>query len=201
MPKRRTLTQESFETLLMWLAPDREQAAEKYENIRHSLIKIFTWRGLNDAEGLADETINRVAAKVQGIRATYSGEPALYFYGVAKKIIHEYYRTVQQLVPLMEELSTTPLLTGELEDKSDISDREYECLKACLEKLSPENREFILSYYSKVKQAKIDHRKELAKQLGIGVNHLRVRAHRIRATLEKCIIDCLEERYKDEGLD
>ena len=47
--------------LLEWLDPNLDLAGEKYEEIRRGLIKIFGYRGCSDAEGLADETINRVA--------------------------------------------------------------------------------------------------------------------------------------------
>ncbi|MFL6230009.1 MAG: hypothetical protein ACJ741_14655, partial [Pyrinomonadaceae bacterium] len=67
MSKQWTLTRDAFEGLLTWLDSDREQAGKKYEDIRSSLIKIFTWRGVAEAEELADETINRVARKVKDL--------------------------------------------------------------------------------------------------------------------------------------
>jgi DNA-directed RNA polymerase specialized sigma24 family protein len=69
-----------------------------------------------------------------------------------------------------------------------------ECLNSCLQSLSSEKRALILAYYAKEKQAKIDHRTELAQQLGTSVETLRVRAHRIRATLEECILRCLKRK-------
>jgi hypothetical protein len=87
MSRRWTLTKESFDSLLAWLDPDREQSARKYESIRRTLIKIFTWRNVSDAEDLADETINRVAQRVNEVKPYYSGDPALYFYGVAKNLL------------------------------------------------------------------------------------------------------------------
>jgi DNA-directed RNA polymerase specialized sigma24 family protein len=187
MSKRWTLTQERFDTLLTWLHPDREKAAEKYENIRQSLIKIFTWRGVTDAEGLADETINRVTQKIHELRATYSGDPALYFYGVAKKIIHEHQR-MPKTVPLDVDQLSYPSLT----DEPKTSKIAYDCLDKCLAELSPANREIFLSYYAQKKLGKIDHRKVLAGKLGIDVNALRVRVHRIRLALERCIKACLQ---------
>jgi hypothetical protein len=50
----------------------------------------------------------------------------------------------------------------------------------------------ILLYYQREKQAKIDFRKELADQHGIGMNAFRVRIHRIRTEVEQCILECLE---------
>jgi len=85
-------SKETFEKLLRWLDPDRDRAGEKYENVRLRLIRIFTCRGCGDVEDLADETINVVASKVDWLIENYHGEPALFFYGVAKNIYHEQYK-------------------------------------------------------------------------------------------------------------
>ena len=39
------ITQEDLVRLLRWLAPDEEEAAQKYEEIRKGLIKFFHFRG------------------------------------------------------------------------------------------------------------------------------------------------------------
>jgi RNA polymerase sigma factor (sigma-70 family) len=196
------ITPEKFEALMAWLGPDREQAAEKYLYIRQSLIQIFTWRGVDDAatDELADETFNRVTERIQEIGPTYRGDPALFFLGVARKLIHEYFRTVKYQVPLTNEI-IAHLSTDDSEVEVTKKERAYECLKACLKETSPENRELLRSYYSMNKQAKIDRRKELAQGLGINLNHLRVRLHRIRASLHNCIIKCLENDYSGEERD
>jgi len=75
--------------MLDWLDTDRERAGSKYEAIRLRLIKIFTCRGCQAAEELADETINRVIARIVEIANGYQGDPALYFYGVAQKVFLE----------------------------------------------------------------------------------------------------------------
>ena len=64
MKKHSEITQKDFEGLLDWLAPDREEAGKKYEEIRDGLIRFFRFKGCNDPEFLADETINRVASKI-----------------------------------------------------------------------------------------------------------------------------------------
>jgi RNA polymerase sigma factor (sigma-70 family) len=189
MNKRWTLTQESFDSLLAWLDSERDRAGRRYEEIRQTLVKMFIWRGIPEAEELADETINRVAQRLHKLKETYAGDPALYFYGVAKKILLEYLREHRQ-VPLVPAASTIPTP----EDRPSIYEREYECLEECLGKLPPTNRELILSYYSAKKRAKVEHRKELAEKSRLGINALRVRAFRVRAALEKCVRDCLDNK-------
>ena len=51
----------------------------------------------------------------------------------------------------------------------------------------------ILEYYREEEHSKIDHRKELAQQLGIALNALRIQACRIRASLQECVFECLKQ--------
>lgn len=173
------LTKEEFDRLLAWLDNDPEQAGTIYETIRCRLIKIFARRGCWEAENLADETINRVATKIESISVQYTGNPALYFYGVARKIHHEYLRLRQRTLP---EFSSIPNLFEE---------EEYDCLDQCLEGMNVEDRDLILRYYLEDKRNKIDYRKRLAEELGIAINALRIRAHRIRKPLKKCVQECV----------
>jgi RNA polymerase sigma factor (sigma-70 family) len=130
-----------------------------------------------------------VVQKLQELKGKYSGDPALYFYGVARNISLEYMRKHRR----------DPLMTADLgisppEHQPTLYEQQYNCLEECLEKLSPANRELILSYYSQKKRAKVEYRKQLAEKLGIEVNALRVRAFRVREALEKCVRACLDSR-------
>jgi len=194
MKKDWVLTQDAFDGLLDWLDPDREVAGRKYEAIRLRLIKIFTCRGCSEAEDLADETINRVAARVGEIATDYQGEPAAYFYGVAQKVYLEHLRKVkvkQAEVPLDSSFNDPAMRKDRVDDDIEPS---YECLEHCLEHLPSANRQLVLEYYRQERKAKIDHRKLLAAELGIAVNALRIRAHRIRRSLEQCVHICLEQQ-------
>lgn len=183
MDRERVLTQAAFDTLLTWLDADRDQAGKKYEDIRRRLIKIFTCRGRPDAEELADETINRVTLKAPDITREYVGDPALYFYGVAQKVFLESLRKRPHAVRLPPPPAS----------KSEEMEQEHECLERCMERLTASNRELVLEYYQNDKRAKIDRRKKLAERLGIAQNALRIRAHRIRLTLQQCVLGCLEQ--------
>lgn len=180
MSQENTLTQAAFDSLLRWLdAEDREEAGKKYEAIRSRLITIFTCRGRHDAEELADETITRVTLKAPVLAKEYVGDPALYFYGVAQKIYLESLRKRSAVAP------PPPVNSEEVE-------REYECLERCMDELSPGNRWLVLDYYRDEKRARIERRRKLAERMGIAQNALRIRAHRIRASLQGCVEACLE---------
>ena len=194
MKKEWDLTQEAFDALLDWLDADRERAGSKYEAIRLRLIKIFTCRGCLEAEDLADETINRVSAKVTEIAGSYTGNPALYFYGVSQRVHLEYLRKRQKThaeLPLDPAANQLKISTSNLDDDIEPA---HECLEQCLENLPADTRKLVLQYYQQEKRSKIEHRKLLAKELGIAVNALRIRAHRIRLVLQQCVHNCLEQQ-------
>ena len=181
MNHENSLTQAAFDSLLGWLDSDRDQAGRKYEFIRQRLIKIFTCRGRNDADELADETINRVTLKAAKLAQEYVGDPALYFYGVAQKV---YLESLRKRPPAV----VPPPAPAPAEDEP-----EQDCLDKCIEQLSPDNRELILEYYQNDKRKKVESRRKLAEKLRIGQNALRIRAHRIRQTLQHCVEECLEQ--------
>jgi RNA polymerase sigma factor (sigma-70 family) len=181
MNKNWDMSPESFEALLCWLDEDREQAGIKYEQIRTGLINFFTGRGHCEAEDLADETINRVISRLHEVGNKVTGERSRYFYGVARKVQLEYLR---RKIPQQPPQATTD---------SDQVELEYRCLEKCIAKLSPENRSLVLRYYEADGREKIEKRKLLAEELGIAPNALRIRAYRIRAALQKCLDQCVED--------
>jgi RNA polymerase sigma factor (sigma-70 family) len=187
MNKEWTLTQAALDSLLTWLDPDREKAGERYEAIRTRLIKIFTCRGCPEAEDLADETINRVTSKLGELTEGYQGDPALFFYGVAKMVRHEYERRKFKRASQAEAPPTPP------EEEEETGD-ERDCLEMCMRALPAAQRTIVVEYYRGEKRAKINNRKRLAREFGIAINALRIRAHRIRAALQGCVEECVERR-------
>ena len=180
------LTPENFNDLLLFLGSDPDEAGKKYEAIRRRLMTIFTCRGCTQPDELADETINRVASKVPEIARTYVGDPALYFYGVSRKVFLEWVKKR----PLPAPVQSVP--------SSEEREVELDCLDKCLEKLTSRNRDLILEYYRYEETEKIEHRKALASRLGIGMNALRIRAHRIRDNVQRCVTDCIEHNRTDD---
>lgn len=168
--------------MLNWLDSDRVRAGEKYEEIRKSIIMIFTRRGSLDPEELADEVINRVAFKVEEIAATYVGDPARYFHGVAINVFRESLR------------KKTPTEIWPLGDSADEKEAKLSCLEQCLETIGQENREVILLYFQAQSTYKSDFRKELAAKMNITLNTLRMRVHRVRMELKECIKSCVDLR-------
>ena len=195
MARDSAIPPESFDEILGWLNPDRDVAGSIYVQLRNDLAKIFTWNRCPDPEGLTDEVFDRVAKKVHDLRNTFVGDPKLFFYGVARNLIKEIPKKVKTQVSLQ---GTEPASNPQSDvDQETVTMRE-DCLRSCLQKLSEDKRELILAYYAKEKQAKIDHRTEMAQRLGISVETLRVKAYRIRSTLEQCIERCLDRMAQNK---
>jgi len=174
------INQEQFDRLLQWLDPDTARTGEKYQRVHTRLIKIFICRGSHTAQELADKTINRVARKLAEIQATYAGDPVYYFAGVANFIYKE---SLRADIP-------HPVSMPKASPPSADDEKDYLCLEECLGKLGARERTLVVEYYQEEKRAKIDHRKKLAEQMGLGLNSLRIRACRIRAELQKCVELC-----------
>ena len=83
------IQQPEFEALLAWLGPTRDQAGEKYELIRHQLLRYFEGHHCEPADEHVDTTIDRVAKRVAGGEQILSADPVRYFYGVAKNVFLE----------------------------------------------------------------------------------------------------------------
>jgi DNA-directed RNA polymerase specialized sigma24 family protein len=134
---------------------------------------MFTARRCVFAEDLADATFERVARKLTNLATEFTGDPAPYFYGVAKKIYMEYQRDI--VTRNSRSRSLLPTNT----DNSDL-EKLHKQLDKALSRITKADRELILTYYSGDGQNRINHRRALAEQLGILPNALRLRVFRIR---------------------
>jgi len=180
------LTEDTFNKLLEVLDPDPRRAAEQYEHLRRSLIRYFDWRGSTSAEKDADDTIDRVARKLdeREIEDVYT-----YALGVARNVARESLRKQQKENGSVESVAS---LSHELQQDTN-AERRFECFETCLTNLPVEKQELILSYYQGDKRTKIASRKRMAEQAGIPINRLRIQAHRIREGLETCINQCVSK--------
>src|SRR5215204_1587969 len=180
-----TLTQEAFDKLLIAMGGDRDSGSAKYLEIRTNLMRFFEWRGCSFPEDHADETINRIAKKIG------EGEEILnlsgYAMGVARLLLLEIIKGRQREQSALTEIGMTSGVYVEPDD----GESRLECLRHCLQTLSSNNRDLILQYYQGEKSEKIKNRKKLIERLGIPINTLRMRALRLRETLESCMEECV----------
>jgi DNA-directed RNA polymerase specialized sigma24 family protein len=176
------LTRPALDRLLEWLDDDPERAARQYEQTRRALIKFFESRGCHTPEEQADRTIDRVARRIGEGIVIRVDEPGAYFYGVARNVLQEYYRRRSG--------SLAPLLY--VPDDSATRHRRFECMGRCLDGLPAESRAMMIEYCSVPKDEKNALRRMMAERMGISLNTLRIRVHRIRDQLERCVRGCVE---------
>lgn len=194
-----SLTEEAFNSLLAQLDADAEAAAQKYEIIRAEITKLFECRGCASPLDLADETINRVARRIIEGQEIPPHSIGAYFYGVARNVMREHLRDPERDWTSIETLSPShhPAENPEQTDSQRLEryslERRLECLESCVEKLPPDMRDLAISYYKGGEKTRIENRRRMALSLGIPLNTLRIRVHRIREKLETCLFTCLRE--------
>lgn len=171
---------EAWGHLLALFGGDDDSAAAEYERVRARLCDFFRFKGMSDPEGLADRTIDRVARKLATGETLEGGDPARYALGVARFI---YLETVKAESRQRRSLADQPPAD---DDPAD-AERRLAALEQCLEKLARGDRELALRYHQGAGAARIAARKALAAELGCTVNSLRIRVHRTRERLERCV--------------
>ncbi len=194
------ISAENMARLLLRLDPDPLSAWTKYWDIWCRLAKYFEWNHCPAPEDLADEVMDRVAAKpdTQEIRNVDK-----YLFGVASFVCLEARHRVRRETP-MEDLpggaSSLPDPHNQSPDQIDrlYQERRTECLMRCLAKLGPGDRELVIQYYSAEEEKQKTFRRKLAEKTGLTLDALRVRCSRLRAQLEPCVKRCLESR-RDSG--
>jgi DNA-directed RNA polymerase specialized sigma24 family protein len=177
----------AFDRLLAFLDGDRDRAAAKYEDIRHRLLKLFEWRECADPAGLADETIDRVARRLGDGVTIASTDPYAYFHGVATNVVREQWRA-----PAAEPLDPGKIGTPTNEPPAEerhVRERRLTCLERCLDDLPAGQRTILVDYHTGERH--IERRQQIAARLGIPMNALRIRVHRIRTSVEQCVNGCV----------
>jgi RNA polymerase sigma factor (sigma-70 family) len=166
--------------------------------MRRRLVSYFHRKHCSTADDLADETLNRVARKLEE-GAIADAQPARYCYTVAKFVFLESLRRPEQSQSSLEGLAggrdaiSDRAARAGADAGGETRERLLDCLERCLDELTSSDRELILDYYRDEQRVKIDRRRELAARLGVTQNALSIRACRIRARLEACVRECSEE--------
>jgi DNA-directed RNA polymerase specialized sigma24 family protein len=178
-----------FERLLRFLDPDRERAARRYEDIRRRLLKLFEWRGCLAPDECVDRTMDRVARRLAEGAAIHVTDPYQYFHGVAVNVLREHWRTPGRRYEELSAAAESVMPAPEPRDEEAAAfERTLTCLEACLARLPAQTRALLLAYHAE--PDRIARRQQLAASLGIALNALRIRVHRIRATVETCVLAC-----------
>ncbi|HEY1525312.1 MAG TPA: hypothetical protein VGH51_03660 [Candidatus Angelobacter sp.] len=196
MKKNWSPTQDSFQLFLQWLDEGVDSGGEKYLEMHRRLVAYFDRKNCLSSDELADETLARVAQKLQEQGRITDIAPAHYCYVTAKFVFLEYVRHAREGPVAMDEvlISARQPLALAVKPAPDAAALDQEqvlsCLDRCLKKLSVIDSELILEYYLGEKQEKIQRRREIGVRLGLSTNALSIRACRIRTKVEQCVKGC-----------
>jgi len=198
LKKNWTITSSAFQRLLDWLDEGKNSDGESYLEMRQRLVAYFDRKNCPTPDEFADETLNRVARRLEEEGMIDSETPAKYCYIVARFVFMEYLRGMDKASVPLDDVLRQPqgsqLAAPEEGDKeTEVKEKMLNCLEHCTGKLEPTNREIIISYYFGTERVKIENRRALAERLGISVNALSIRACRIRDKLEVCVGKCVAE--------
>ena len=185
-------SQEAFERLLQWLDAGRDSDGERYLDIRDRLVRYFARRHCAAPDDLADETLNRVARRLEENGAIESDTPARYCYIVAKFVLLESVRQRARQSALSSAAGDSGVPEPPPDDSAQQRERTFSCLERCLEQCTPFDRQLILDYYGSTSESAPVQRKRLAQRLDLNANSLAIRAYRIRSRLEQCVKECRE---------
>ena len=191
--RRWELTCGALHGLLARLDTDPLAAGEKYEHLRRVLLRFFTWHGTADAEGAADDALDRIARKLQAGHTI--DDISAFAYGVARVIRLERQRQALATSTTTDEGLAARTAAPE-DDRAELRDA---CLQQCIAELSPEDRDLILAYYVGTGRDRIDGRARLAATLGLSENALRSRARRVRDRLRVRAARFLEQNDPAES--
>jgi DNA-directed RNA polymerase specialized sigma24 family protein len=187
-----------FQKFLAWLDEGKDSSGEKYLDMRGRLVRYFDRRNCFPADDLADETLNRVARRLEEEGTISEGPPARYCYIVAKFVLLEHVRRTRPQVSAEESDFNVTVSSVTRVPSTTVPETEQmlDYLEHCLEKLVVGDRELILGYYRGELREKIQERRELAERLGLTINALSIRACRIRDRLEECVRRCAHGEMK-----
>ena len=139
-------TELAFRKFLAWLDEGKDSSGEKYLDMRGRLVRYFDRRNCFPADDLADETLNRVARRLEEEGTISEGPPARYCYIVAKFVLLEHVRRTRPQVSAEESDFNVTVSSVTRVPSSTVAETEQmlDHLEHCLEKLVVGDRELIL---------------------------------------------------------
>jgi DNA-directed RNA polymerase specialized sigma24 family protein len=191
-----TLSPGAFKRFLEWLDEGIDSGGEKYLEMRRRLVSYFDRKNCSSPHELADETLNRVARRLEEEGEISTTAPARYCYTLAKFVFLEHLRSFENRQASLSDVTTTshpsldPVAVIAWEESRNRKELMLECLETCLNSLDEGNRDLISQYYQGEQRQKIENRRALAARLGLTSNALSIRACRVREKLESCVTKC-----------
>ncbi|MGO9967975.1 MAG: hypothetical protein ACLPY2_11945 [Bryobacteraceae bacterium] len=190
------LAASAFQRFLSWLDQGVDSGGETYLEMRRRLVFYFDRKNCLSPDDLADETLRRVARRLEEEGEITGKSPAHYCYIVASFLFLEYQRwPARKHVSLgnpseFGDVASRLAAPSQPDSSAEAQTLRLRCLEDCLQGLGRGDRDLIVEYYRGEQRVKIQRRRTLAARLGLTPNALSIRACRIRAGLEACVRTC-----------
>jgi len=189
------MTAGAWDGFIRWLDDGSDSEGRSYLEMRRRLAAYFDRKNCRNPDELADDTLDRVARRLEEETTIETETPAKYCYTVARFVFMESLRSKEAKSDSIDQMSGTDELkatAGSEDDERDEKEKMLSCLDKCSTELDTKNRDLIFGYYVGNEGVKIENRRSMAAGLGITVNALSIRAFRIRDKLEACVRLCCD---------
>ena len=176
-----SLNARSYSLLLRSLSSDEGAAVSAYSRLRNSLVRFFDLKGDPDGDQAADETLDRVSAKL-GAEVLIE-DLTKYSFGVARLVFLENLRKKQGQEKALKsyQLESSRL---SVDDETD----GFLQMRDCFGELSVSDRGLLHKYFADMRRSELDEeRRKLAVSLSVSQNNLRLKIFRLRRRLEDCV--------------
>ncbi len=175
------LTSESLTKLLSTLSSDETAAAIAYTKLRDALVRYFQIKGILEADEAADETIDRLANKIN--QNNQIEDLTKYAFGVAKNVFLEKLRLTQ-----IRTRATDGYYLKNVKHQNFGETDHLEPLRKCFKSLYEDEQKLLLSYFEDLPADELfENRRQLAERERVSINVLRNRVSRLRKHLEDCL--------------
>ena len=172
----------SYSLLLQALSSREDVAATEFTKLRDTLVRFFLIKGEIEPDEAADETLDRLAAKLGG--------PAVienltkYSFGIARLVFLENLRKTSKADQAVKAYALETADRVQPDDETDGFSR----MRDCFGQLSVPDKDLLRAYFADVPRNRLDEeRLQLAASMGASLNNLRLKIFRLRRRLEDCV--------------
>lgn len=193
---------ETIPALLARLDPDRDRAWEILSGVERRLKRFFEDKNCLPAEECVEDTVARAARKFHEGAVVTTEDAYGFILGIAYNVSREYWKSRERKTEALDDLpahlhpASDPVREMEARETEIEEARRLACMRECLAKLPEGQRDLLASYHAGGQRARIEARETTARELGIPLNALRIRVHRLREKLRECLERCLKRGEK-----
>ena len=124
-----SLSEPAFHSFLEWLDNGEASEGQRYLEMRDRLVSYFDRKNCINPDDLADETLNRVARRLEEEGEINTDTPAKYCYTVARFVFLEHLRGRDTKNVQLDELGTGGLASPNISNEAEVKEQMLRCLE------------------------------------------------------------------------